>query len=84
MEALDSVLVKLPNYQGTLQRSLDFYDEEVLQAFLKQHDQGVKVQYPAYTSMTAGTEIYNPNGQVQIFVLQSKLGRDIRSFNDGE
>ena len=84
MDDLDTALGKLPSYQGHLQRSLDFYDEEVLQGFLKQHEQGAKVQYPAYTSMTAGTEIYNPDGQVQIFVLQSKLGRDIQTFNDGE
>jgi len=77
-------LDKMPSYRGALQRSLFFHEKERLQSFLDQHVKGKKVQYPAYTSMSAGSEAYNPHGQVQLFVLESRRGKDIRQFNDDE
>ena len=82
--SLDSALDKMPRYEGVLQRSLDFRDEESLQIFLDEHSVGRKRQYPSYISMTASEESYNPRGQVQIFVLQSSKGRDIRAYNAAE
>ena len=82
--SLDSALDKMPRYEGLLQRSLDFRDEESLQIFLDEHAVNKKVQYPSYISMTASEESYNPHGQVHLFVLQSSQGRDIRAYNEAE
>lgn len=84
VSSLDSALKKMPRYSGTAQRSLTFYSEEELQAFLVEHEINTVVSYPAYTSMTASEEVYNPHGQVQIFVIQSSQGRDIRRYNSDE
>lgn len=84
VSSLDSALKKMPIYSGTAQRSLTFYSEEQLQAFLAEYPVGRKIQYPAYTSMSVVDAVYNPDGQVQIFVLQSFQGRDIRAYNPDE
>lgn len=84
VEALDSVLTKLPRYHGTLRRSLTFYGHASVKAFLAEHQIGSVLSYPAYTSTTASEELYNPHGQVQMFVIQSRQGGDMRAFNDSE
>ena len=84
VSSLDLALGKMPRYSGTLQRTVLFYDEDKLQAFLAEHEIDAVVSYPAYTSMTASKEAYNPHGQVQLFILQSTQGRDIRAYNGAE
>lgn len=81
---LDAGLEKMPYYEGRIQRSLQFQDDEDVEAFLREHEVGRIKRYPAYVSMSAGDEAYNPNGQVQIIVLHSKHGRDIRRYNEVE
>lgn len=58
--------------------------DEGWEAFLREHEVGRIKRYPAYVSMSGGDEAYNPNGQVQIIVLHSKHGRDIRRYNEVE
>lgn len=84
VEALDSALTKLPRYHGTLRRSLTFYGQGSVKDFLAEHEIDTEVTYLSYTSMTASEELHNPHGQVQIFVIQSTQGSDIRSFNPEE
>lgn len=81
---LDAGLEKMPYYEGRIQRSLQFQDDEDVEAFLREYEVGRIKRYPAYVSMSAGEEAYNPNGQVQIIVLHSKHGRDIRRYNEVE
>ena len=81
---LDAGLEKMPYYEGRIQRSLQFQDDEDVEAFLREHEVGRIKRYPAYVSMSAGDEVHNPNGQVQIIVLHSKHGRDIRRYNEVE
>ena len=84
VSSLDSALKKMPRYSGMIQRSLTFYGDEQLQEFLAKHEIDAIVSYPAYTSMTASKKAYNPHGQVQLFILQSTQGRDIRAYNGAE
>ncbi|WP_315002284.1 minor capsid protein [uncultured Selenomonas sp.] len=81
---LDSALTKLPAYDGALQRSVSFFDAESLQTFLAEHEVDAEVSYLAYTSMTASENSHIPGGQVQLFVIQSRQGRDLRAYNEAE
>lgn len=78
---LNKALEKLPQYKGDLNRSLDFPDYELAQAFFD----GLNFEkvFPQYISATK-TGIYNPDGQVQIYIQNSKNGRDLKGFNDME
>lgn len=80
---LDEALHKMPNFKGNLQRSLIFYSDEDVSVFINEYKVGNKITYSEYLSTTKG-EIYNPDGQVQIFIANAERGRDISSFNDAE
>ena len=77
---LNSALDKIPNYKGTVTRSLEFYDDEALQTFLKSYSVGESISYKEFLSTTRG-ETYNPDGQVQITIVDAKNGKDISLFN---
>lgn len=80
VENIRSALNKLPNYKGDLTRSVEFYNREDLEEFINQHKVGKTIKYNQFISTTTG-ETYNPDGQVQIFILDSKNGKDITPFN---
>lgn len=80
---IDNALNKMPNYEGNLQRSLFFTDQEAVQDFLKDYVIGQPVIYKEFLSTTKG-EIYNPKGQVQIFIQDAKKGKDIAKLNGNE
>ncbi len=80
---LDSALEKMPKYQGNLNRSLFFNNENDLNSFLAKHQIGNTVEYNEYISTTK-RGIYNPEGQVQIYILNSSKGKDISMYNSGE
>ena len=77
---LNSALDKIPNYKGTVTRSLEFYDDETLQTFLKSYSVGGSIGYKEFLSTTRG-ETYNPDGQVQITIVDAENGKDISLFN---
>ena len=81
---LDNALNKMPKYEGRLSRSMSFKSEEEIEKFLKDHEVGNIVNYQAYTSATALPEIYNDSGQIQIVIVQSKHGFDLRKYNPDE
>ncbi len=83
VDNLDAALDKMPTYEGNLQRSLLFYSDEDIEAFMKRHTVGNTVTYDEYISTTKG-ETYNPEGQVQIYIQDAKNGKDISALNDGE
>lgn len=76
---LNSALDKIPNYKGTVTRSLELYDETV-QTFLKSYSVGESISYKEFLSTTRG-ETYNPDGQIQITIVDAKNGKDISLFN---
>lgn len=80
---LDKALSKMPNYEGDLTRSLYFYSEEDIVEFLKGYEVGSIKPFNEYLSTTKG-ETYNPYGQVQIIIVNSKQGKDISEYNPEE
>lgn len=83
IKQLDVALDKMPYYEGNLQRSLLFYSDDDVSKFMKIHEIGSRITYKEYISTTKG-EVYNPDGQVQIFIENAKNGKDISSLNEGE
>lgn len=80
---LNDALNKMPKYEGNLQRSLYFNDEESVKEFMKHYEVGKPITYKEFLSTTKG-ESYNPEGQVQIFIQDAKNGKDISSLNEQE
>lgn len=80
---LDAALERMPEYEGILQRSLAFYSAESVARFIEQYKIGSTITYREYLSATKG-EVYNPDGQVQIFIRNSKHGKDISYLNERE
>lgn len=80
---LDKALNKLPRFVGDLTRSLFFETKESLDEFMKDIKPGAVIQYPQYFSTTAGA-IYNPDGQVQFYILDANSGANMIELNPGE
>ena len=84
VDSLDAALKKAPKYSGNLSRSLIFDSSDDVSAFVKDYQPGNKVAYREFLSTTKGKTLYNPNGQVQIYIKDSKNGRDISLLNPRE
>ena len=83
VDELDSALEKLPAYEGDLKRSLYFYSEQEIATFMEKYPVGSRITYNEYISATKGN-VYNPDGQVQIYIRNAKHGKDISDFNKAE
>ena len=81
---LDSALGKMPKYNGNLSRSVLFYSDDELETFAKRFHLNREISFKEYISTTRGTEIYNPEGQVQIFISNATKGHDISMINGVE
>lgn len=82
-DSLDQALDKMPTYRGMLNRSLTFYDDQSVQACLNKYKVGEIVREDSYFSCTK-EGIYNPDGQIQIWVRNSKKGRNLVMYNEQE
>lgn len=80
-DLLDSALKVLPAYQGIVHRSLDSSMIPDVSSFLEQHEPGALITYPAFTS--SSVDIYDKTMDIQL-IIQSKNGRDIRTYNPKE
>ena len=80
---LDSALDKMPKFKGNLSRSLEFNNEDDMKNFVDKHIVNEPIDYDEYISTTKG-EIYNPDGQVQIYIKNTSNGCDISSINKNE
>ncbi len=78
---LDNALDRLPKYTGLVRRSVELGKTELTE-FLKAHQIGLTVKYPAYTSVTAG-ERYNNNSQVELYIY-SQNGKNMIKYNNNE
>lgn len=78
---LDSALKKIPVYNGDISRSLYFYSENQVESFVNKLRIGDIKQFKEYISTTSGDNLYNPDGQVQLFIQNSKKGHDISKLN---
>lgn len=81
---LDKALTKLPKYKGTLSRSLYFTDKDDIENFVSNISNKETITFKQYLSTTASNELYNPEGQVQIYIQNSKSGRLLKEFDNGE
>ena len=80
---LDSALNKMPQFNGDLQRTILLSDDGELRNFLRSHQVGETVNFPAYTSFSAGT-LHDPDANIRMHIQNSTQGLDLRSFNPGE
>lgn len=84
VDNLDSALKKMPYYKGNLSRSLYFGDKSAVEDFAKKLKVGEKITFPEYVSTTYSEELYNPDGEIQIYIHNSKKGRSIVGYNKKE
>lgn len=85
VEQLDSALQKMPLHRGDLSRSLYFGgDRDAIKECLNKFPVGEEICFKEFLSTTCGTELYNPDGEIQIFVENSRKGRDITNINSME
>lgn len=84
---LDSALKKLPKYEGTLLREMDFSDfpdgDERAKAFFDSLVIDDIQTFEAYTSTTRAAS-YMTNPKVKIYIQSAKNGRELRDFYNGE
>ena len=80
---LDNALEKMQNYSGNLQRSVYFQNTKSREAFLQGYRIGDTITYREFLSTTKG-DIYNPDADVQIYIKNSRRGKDISAYNEGE
>lgn len=84
-EQLDSALQKLPLYRGNLSRSLYFGgDGDAIKECLNKFPVGEEICFKEFLSTACGAELYNPDGEIQIFIENSRKGRDITNINSME
>lgn len=75
---IDAAISKLPEFKGTVYRSISSDMILDMDAFRAAHAAGKRVCYSAYTS--ASTNIYDDSFDIQM-VIESKHGRDMRKLN---
>lgn len=81
IKALDSALKKMPKYEGTLYRSVSDFGIPDVEEFINSHVPGQPRQFREYLSTSE--MVYDESFPIQ-YVIQSKNGRDIRTFNHKE
>ena len=80
---LDAALKKVPYYQGNIQRTLStqMLPTSVTE-FLNNYSANKAITFKAYSSFATNT--YDPNADNIMKIRNSRLGKDIRSFNPKE
>ena len=78
---LDNALKKMSKYEGTVSRSLYFGDNKMVEGFISRFKIGHEISFKEYLSTTNANELYNPDGEIQIFVENSKRGRNVANIN---
>ena len=81
---LDSTLKKIPLYEGNLSRSVYFGNQDLVKEYLENFKIGEEICFKEFISTTCDVELYNPDGEVQIYIENAKNGHDITSINKQE
>ena len=81
---LDAALEKIPRYKGNLSRSLYFGHPDLVKKFLDGIKIGGEIGFQEFLSTTCGAELYNPDGEIQIFIQNATKGHDITCINKRE
>lgn len=80
---LDKALDKLPRYEGDLNRSLTFTNNEDAKTFFD--SLAVESEYAPKQYLSATKQgVYNEEAQVQIYIQNSKRGKDLGTLNSME
>ncbi len=85
MEILDQAVKKASVYQGTVYRrmSFDMVGKEAFEAFLREHQPGTLIRYPAFTSTSSEIDGYTLDGELTItLVIKSKNGRNMDGYGN--
>ncbi len=81
MRGVDKAILKLPDYQGIVYRSVSVQNMPDEEKFNREHQPGFVVIYPAFTS--ASLEVYD-DSMKYLLVILSKHGKDMTEYNPGE
>ena len=85
VDQLDTALEKMPLHDGTVYRrlSFDMEGQEVLEAFLAEHEAGEIVGYSAYTSSSVSESGYPVDGEPTVTqIIESHTGRDLEGVGN--
>ncbi len=80
---LDSALNKMPTYKGNLVRSVDIINKDERKKFIDKFIIDDVISFKQYIS-TSSKDIYNPNADIQIYIVDSTKGKDITKYNSNE
>ncbi|MEK3788763.1 minor capsid protein [Paenibacillus sp. FSL K6-1230] len=83
VQQLDNALSKVPRFVGDLTRSVYLASSADIEEFMRDIAPGAVIQYPQYLSTTAGA-MYNPQAQINYYILDAAMGADLRTYNPGE
>jgi len=83
MHNLDSALEKMPNYNGNIVRTMQIDDDFKLRQFIDSLEVGKPYKPKEYLSFSDKLD-YNLKSNVDIFVENSKKGKDLRAYNKEE
>lgn len=75
---MDSALDKMPEYHGTLYRSVSDFGLGDVDAFIRSHTVGTPKLFDSYLSCSGA--VYDESFPIQ-YVIKSKRGKDIRSYS---
>lgn len=78
---LDSALDKMPNYKGTVYRSVSEFGIEDIDEFVSGYTVGQSICFPSYIS--TGEKIYDDSFPIQ-YVIDCENGKDIQGYNQNE
>lgn len=81
VRGIDKAIMKLPDYQGTVYRSVGTQRMPDIKKYDMQHQPGLIITYPDYTS--ASLEVYDEAMEYQL-VIKSKHGKDMTKYNEAE
>ena len=84
-QLLTDALYKMPKYNGTAFRALEFSDDDILQSFLKKHTKGKTVDYNDFVSCGSSTEAaFFDKPKKNVFLkMEVKNAPIISDFADG-
>lgn len=81
MRGIDKAILKLPEYKGTVYRSVSKDNIQDINKFESEHTEGNVVVYNGFTSTSL--EVYDKDMEYQLVIL-SKHGKDMTSYNEME
>lgn len=81
VRGIDKAIMKLPDYQGTVYRSVGTQRMPDIGKFDQEHIPGSIVTYHAYTPTSL--EVYDDDMEYQL-VIKSKHGKDMSRYNEAE